>query len=279
MSTYSLTAKELGSTFQFIESEFGKSLSACLSTMLDEKVRVSSGGASADETEQVSWFLGELQQFPNAPILFGIKTNACLMIGRRLLSAAGLEEADDETAMSTLAELASQVMGSLSSAFTARLQREISASAIQIVSAMPQRVPADFLATMTIAFADNQNVIANLVVHPALVGAFTRECLPQPVSKESNEIMPVAATKNLDLLLDVEMPVSVSFGRAQLLLKDVIKLTSGSIVELNRSVSEPVDVIVNNCVIARGEVVVVEGNFGVRIKEIVSKQDRLRTLA
>ncbi len=74
------------------------------------------------------------------------------------------------------------------------------------------------------------------------------------------------------------MPVSVSFGRAHLPLKEVIKLTCGSIVELNRSVSEPVDVMVNNCIIARGEVVVVEGNFGIRIKQVISRQERLRTL-
>ena len=78
--------------------------------------------------------------------------------------------------------------------------------------------------------------------------------------------------------MDVELPVSVSFGRAQVALKDVIKLTTGSIVELNRSIAEPVEVIVNNCVIARGEVVVVEGNFGVRIQQVISRQERLRTL-
>lgn len=88
----------------------------------------------------------------------------------------------------------------------------------------------------------------------------------------------VGQSRTLDLLLDVELPVSISFGRAQVPLKDVIRLTSGSIVELNRTVSEPVEVIVNNCVIARGEVVVVEGNYGIRIQEIVSRQERLRTL-
>ncbi len=62
------------------------------------------------------------------------------------------------------------------------------------------------------------------------------------------------------------------------MLKDVIKLTTGSIVELNRALSEPVEVIVNNCVIARGEVVVVEGNYGIRIKQVISRQERLRTL-
>ena len=82
----------------------------------------------------------------------------------------------------------------------------------------------------------------------------------------------------MDLLLDVELPVSISFGRTQLLLKDVIKLTTGSIVELNRSITEPVEVIVNNCVIARGEVVVLDGNYGVRIHQIISRQERLRSL-
>ena len=94
----------------------------------------------------------------------------------------------------------------------------------------------------------------------------------RPEAEETGKAHPI------DLLLDVELPVRVSFGRAQLPLKDVIKLTTSSIIELNRSVSEPVEVIVNNCVIARGEVVVVEGNFGVRIRQVISRQERLRTL-
>jgi len=84
--------------------------------------------------------------------------------------------------------------------------------------------------------------------------------------------------KTFELLLEVEMPVSISFGRAELPLRDVLKLTTGSIIELNRTVNEPVEVIVNNCVIARGEVVVIEGNYGIRIREIISRQERLRTL-
>jgi flagellar motor switch protein FliN/FliY len=89
---------------------------------------------------------------------------------------------------------------------------------------------------------------------------------------------PPSETSTMELLLDVELPVSVSFGSAQLPLKDVLKLTSGSIVELDRSISEPVEVIINNCVIARGEVVVVEGNYGVRIQQIISRRERLQTI-
>ena len=82
----------------------------------------------------------------------------------------------------------------------------------------------------------------------------------------------------MELLLDVELPVSISFGKTELPLKEVLKLTTGSIIELNRSVNDPVEILVNHCLIARGEVVVIDGNYGVRIQRIVSGQERLRTL-
>jgi|SRR5579862_1623131 flagellar motor switch protein FliN/FliY len=88
---------------------------------------------------------------------------------------------------------------------------------------------------------------------------------------------PVKNLETLDLLLDVELPVSVSFGKTQVELQQVLKWTTGSIVELESMVDEPVEVVVNNCVIARGEVVVVDGNYGVRVQEIVSRAQRLET--
>ncbi len=84
--------------------------------------------------------------------------------------------------------------------------------------------------------------------------------------------------KTKDLLLDVELPLCVSFGRTRLPLVDIVQLTKGSILDLNRSIAEPVELIVNDCVIARGQVVVMEENYGVRIQEIMSRRDLLRTL-
>ncbi len=86
---------------------------------------------------------------------------------------------------------------------------------------------------------------------------------------------PVKNLETLDLLLDVELPVSVSFGKTQMPLQQVLKWIPGSIVELECGVNEPVEVVVNNCVIARGEVVVVDGNYGVRVQQIVSRAQRL----
>ncbi|MCU1274322.1 MAG: flagellar motor switch protein FliN [Bryobacterales bacterium] len=81
----------------------------------------------------------------------------------------------------------------------------------------------------------------------------------------------------LELLLDLELPVSVSFGKAQMPLQQILKWTTGSIVELETAVNQPVEVVVNNCVIARGEVVVVDGNYGVRVQQIVSRAERLQS--
>lgn len=83
---------------------------------------------------------------------------------------------------------------------------------------------------------------------------------------------------NINLLLDVELPVRVSFGQTEMQLRDVFKLGAGSVIELDKSVNDPVTVIVNNKPIAKGEVVMVDGNYGVRILEVESTADRIRSL-
>jgi flagellar motor switch protein FliN len=83
---------------------------------------------------------------------------------------------------------------------------------------------------------------------------------------------------NMDLLLDVELPIVVSFGETEMLLKDVLKLGVGSVIELGKSVNDAVTVIVNDKPIATGEVVMVDGNYGVRIVHVESTADRIRSL-
>jgi flagellar motor switch protein FliN/FliY len=79
----------------------------------------------------------------------------------------------------------------------------------------------------------------------------------------------------LDVLLDVELPLTVSFGRTYMPVREILKLSTGSIVELNCAANAYVEVIVNNCIIARGEVVVVDGNYGVRIDQVISRRERM----
>ena len=85
----------------------------------------------------------------------------------------------------------------------------------------------------------------------------------------------VGCSENMGLLLDLELPISVSFGKVQVLFQELLKFSIGSIVELNRTLDDPVEITVNDHVIARGEIVVVKGNYGVRIREIASRKERL----
>ncbi|MBM7647121.1 flagellar motor switch protein FliN/FliY [Bacillus ectoiniformans] len=86
------------------------------------------------------------------------------------------------------------------------------------------------------------------------------------------------STRNLNMLLDIPLQVTVELGRTNRSVKDILDLSSGSIIELDKLAGEPVDILVNNRLIATGEVVVIEENFGVRITEISSKSDRLKKL-
>ncbi len=79
----------------------------------------------------------------------------------------------------------------------------------------------------------------------------------------------------LHRLMDLELPLAVRLGRAKMPIQDVLKLTSGSLIELDRNVGDSVDLLVHGTVVARGEIVSQRGNYAVRIKEIVRRDDRL----
>lgn len=84
--------------------------------------------------------------------------------------------------------------------------------------------------------------------------------------------------KNLDLLLDVDIPISVEVGRTQMSLEDVVNLVPGSVVALDKKAEEPVDLRVNGKLVARGEVVLVDDTYGLRITQIVNTAGRLESL-
>ena len=204
------------------------------------------------------------------------------------LAAAGVTDSDDAERKSTYLEIVNQTVAGFAQALTKRMGQEVTPA----TGAEADQPPAPTRWADAHAHYDDSSFALVFGLEPDLLNAlfekeFEKESADEKPAKPAAPALEIAAPvaaaeisepRTFDLLLDVEMPVSVSFGRAQVALKDVLKLTTGSIVELNRAIAEPVEVIVNNCVIARGEVVVVEGNFGVRIQEVISRQERLRTL-
>lgn len=87
-----------------------------------------------------------------------------------------------------------------------------------------------------------------------------------------------ASAGNVGLILDIELPIVIRLGTSEMALKDIIRLGPGSIIELSKMVDEPVELLVNDKIIAHGEVVVVEGNFAFRVTEVESKTSRIKSL-
>ena len=107
----------------------------------------------------------------------------------------------------------------------------------------------------------------------------TPQPAPQPAThprrQDGNVAAPQSNNRNLDLLLDIELGVTLRFGTRQMLLKDILELCSGSVVELDRRVEEPVDLLIDGRLIAQGEVVIVEGNYGLRILQVAAQGEKI----
>jgi len=84
--------------------------------------------------------------------------------------------------------------------------------------------------------------------------------------------------RNLDFLLDIPLEVTAELGRTKMIINDMLQLTQGSVVELTKNAGETVDIYVNNKLLGKGEVIVVNDRFGVRITEIISQAERVRNM-
>jgi flagellar motor switch protein FliN len=241
---------------------------------------VTLGAAGEEIGGQHGTILWWQQRFPlpgEPSTWIGAPRNAWTELAGRVLGAAGVE--DESQARETYLEILQQSLGELSRSAGRRWNRQVNGSGNEGAAA-PEA--AEFY-TVEAVYPDG--AIPPLLVAitgvpqdpPADADEPARAAAGSPDAAE-REAQPSQRSKTLELLMGVELPVSVSFGHVQLPLKDVLKLTAGSIIELNRTVDELVEVIVNNCVVARGEVVVVEGNYGVRIHQIMTHQQRLETL-
>jgi flagellar motor switch protein FliN/FliY len=217
----------------------------------------------------------EFNQGPAACLRVAAAAETWKSIGRTVLEAAGIDTLDDPTLESTYAETLAQVGSAITQDLNAISKSKWEVTASGLGGSWTGSDPS-WSCRLQLS---GGSVLLYLQASQKMLDAISGAPVPPPPASNSplqREELPPAT--QFDLLLDVDLPVSVSFGRALVQLKDILKLNSGSIVELNRAVTEPVEVIVNNCVIAKGEVVVVEGNYGVRIQQIISRQDRLRTM-
>ena len=148
--------------------------------------------------------------------------------------------------------------------------------------------PADFSAAVeaevTLTGPQFEPTTLVVVLSPELVASLAPPPQPGPEAKpvgaapRPDRDETPAREVNLDLLMDVELDATLRFGERPMLLRDVLELGPGAVVELDRQIDEPVELLVGGKVIARGEVVVVDGNYGLRVTEMASAQERLDSL-
>jgi flagellar motor switch protein FliN len=285
---------------RWLMEQWTAALAAAIESMTEQRPEVEFAASGEDgETAAepgaaaLCWEQG-FQDIPQPALWVTAPEKTWLELGGRTLRAAGIDAAEASDARNTYLEILSQSLASVAQALGARLGKEVAA---ERGAERKQAGPTAHRFQATLRYPDValelEASLSAVLMKAIEIGALGSGAAPgdspaetvrrssaagSGASVAAESASASASSRTMDVLLDVELPVSVSFGRTQLPIKEVLKLTTGSIVELDRSLTEPVDVIVNNCVVARGEVVVIEGNYGVRIHEIMSRQDRLRSL-
>ncbi len=115
--------------------------------------------------------------------------------------------------------------------------------------------------------------------HSGQTNADIGEANPQPASfPPVDNQYAVPANKNIEFVLDIPLQVTVQIGSTRMLIRELLQLGQGSVIELNKLAGEPMEVLVNNKLVARGEVVVVNEKFGIRLTDVVSPNQRIQQL-
>jgi flagellar motor switch protein FliN/FliY len=275
--------------------QWGDSLAQVLESMTDQRPEVDWQTVTGPLSEiipatgtgpeaEMLWWEQPFRALPEMLVWVAAPRVTWEYTGTLTLKAAGLETVESGEARNTWFEILGQSLSAMARSIGSLLGHEVTCETGLERSADPElqewasvslRFPEQTLAPLLVALSPK--LLATIAAPPPAAQAEAQEIHRKRGDPATRESAP-PQSRTMDLLLDVDLPVSISFGKAQLPMKDVLKLTTGSIVELNRGVSEQVEVLVNQCLIARGEVVVIDGNYGVRIQEIASRQDRLRTL-
>jgi flagellar motor switch protein FliN/FliY len=216
------------------------------------------------ETEKnVFWFKQTFAGLPNLDLFVGISRETQeILFGR----AAARE--------SSYEDQAPQLRDHLEKTFHAfaRTLSTAVGTAISCVSFI-EEAPQPTTRTISLIFREDEATVKIIlgVTEAALNSLLLR--FPFGGAADSAQANRRAASfepSRLGVLMNINLPVSISFGAVEMMLGDVLKLATGSIVELDHLLNEPINVVVNNCLIARGEVVVADGNYAIRVSEVVS---------
>jgi len=276
---------------QWLGKTWAVSLARALDSMTGEISSVEwsseSGGAESPALAgQMLWWEQSFDLTPEPAVWVGIPEETWTEMARRALRAAGVEETPPEEARRTCLEILSQSFSALAQAMGERTKRAVAAGTGRELEQPPggsrfgavRLAGADTaLAPILVAFGEPLTDAMEEPDAESAPASAPGSASGQDAGAAGNRDRQARVSQTLDLLRGVELPVSVSFGRARMPLQEVLRLTPGSVIELDRSIDEPVELIVNETVVALGEVVVIEGNYGLRIQRIMGREKLLRS--
>lgn len=288
-----MSGQSLETPVRTLLDQWSASLVQVLEAMTGQKAeaRWESGITLAADPEAL-WWEQPFQPSPEAVAWVAAPKPTWEQAGTVTLQAAGLETVEIGEARNTWLEILGQSLGAMARSIGGMIGREVTCApgSERTPSSPPENGAAIAIrlgeTALTPLWAGFSPELVALICNPPGPPAEAGAGDPGEVDPSALEVAHRGAAglsaqdrpPAMDLILDVELPVSISFGKTELPMRDVLKLTTGSIVELNRGVNDPVEVLVNHTLVARGEVVVVEGNYGVRIQQIASRLDRMRSL-
>ncbi|MBC8167525.1 MAG: flagellar motor switch protein FliN [Bryobacteraceae bacterium] len=255
-----------------------KQLAQTLEMMTGAPVQVSSTRTANSAADL--WWENTFSTEPRLQLFAGASNEDWMSAASVILEAAGIDQIDEAEARSTWLEILEQTASSTARQISAGLPGPIETTSGKQADAP---APGGETHEVTVVMGDRKiSLVLTVVRLEAAVSPSKPSnqpprtlAVPEALPPEAQVQQYLAPSRTMDALLDVHLPVSISFGQSKIPLRDVLKLTTGSVVELNRQPEDSVDIIVNDCVIARGEVVVVDGNYAVRIQSIVGRQQRL----
>jgi len=188
----------------------------------------------------------------------------------------------DQERRDAFEELLRQVLGQVAASLTQVAGGEVEIKPLG--NELPAWSEATFLG-IRIKAEKLETIELTLIVSPEFAKALQALPVPKAPAEEKAEEAPAlqaepssARSSNLELLLDVKLDATIRFGQKRMLLREILELHPGIAVALDRRVEEPVELLVGGRVVAHGEVVIVDGNYGLRITEIVSPQQRIESL-
>ena len=226
-----------------------------------------SAHAAPGKGRATTWWESRISGSGNYRLAVGSDRETSTAIASSILSAAGVSAGDEQELRSTWLEVLDQAASSAVHEAGSTIGGKLESHSAAEVSS------PDGYRERIVVVIDGSEYAIEVSVRGESAALDVRKDSGKQAKDQA--LAKVAGSRTISTLLGVQLPVSISFGNTRMPLKDVLKLTTGTVVELNRQPEDPVDIIVNDCVIARGEVVVVDGNYAVRIQSIIARQDRI----